>query len=127
MPVITPSFEEIRPGKHICQIDSAELKRSQAGNEYLSWRLIEEKNRFVFYYSTPICGRGAGMFKHLVHSAGEKSYQEGPFNTDLIKGQRLECDIDFEEYNGRTQLKVKNVNSCQSDFDSFKDFGDIPL
>jgi hypothetical protein len=127
MPLITPNFEEIRPGKHICQIDSAELKRSQAGNEYLSWRLIEEKFRSVFYYSTPIGGRGAGMFKHLVHAAGETSYQDGPFNTDTLVGRRIECDVDYEEYNGRTQLKVKSVNSCQNAFASFADYSDIPL
>jgi hypothetical protein len=127
MPIITPSFEEIKPGKHICEIDSVEIKRSQAGNEYLSWRLIEEKFRSVFYYSTPISGRGAGMFKHLVHSAGEISYQEGPFNTDLLVGRRLECDVDYEEYNGRTQLKVKSVNPCQVSFPSFDDYSNIAL
>ena len=127
MPVITPSFVEIRPGKHVCQIDFAELKRSQAGKDYVSWRLIEEKNRLVFYYSTPISGRGSGMFKHFVHAAGESSYQDGPFFSDILIGRRLDCDMDYEEYNGTTHLKVKGVSAFQSEGQIFKEFVDIPF
>lgn len=119
MPKVSPDFSEEmtpnQPGIYLCKIISAEAKTSQAGNLYISWKLQTVHGRTVFH-STPITGRGAGMFKHFVHCAGDKDYNGGDYDTDELIGQMVSMDLDVEQKTKRdgttgTYFKVVNVDA----------------
>lgn len=87
---VNPDFSEIvtpnKPGEYICAVMGSELKYGQAsGLPYVNWKLkTYPEGRFVFH-STPISGRGAGMFKHFIHSCGDTAYVGGEYETgDLV-------------------------------------------
>src|SRR3990167_4475074 len=89
MPNISPDYTEaeaLHPGSYICQIISSEVKKSQKGNPYVNWKLKTMPGGVIIFHSTPIAGRGAGMLKHFIHCAGDTSYEDGPYDTDILNG-----------------------------------------
>lgn len=116
---VSPNFDEEftpnKPGTYLCKIISGELKvGTQKGTQYINWKLETTDGRTV-YHSTPIEGRGAGIFKHFVHSAGDKAYEKGEYDTDELIGQMVSMKLDIEQKltrDGRTVnvFKVANVD-----------------
>jgi hypothetical protein len=100
-PKIQPDFSEEmtpnQPGRYLCKIISSEIRTSQSGNAYVNWRLETQPGKRTVFYSTPVTGRAAGMFKHFVHSAGDTNYVSGEYDTDQLTGQMVMMDLDLEE------------------------------
>lgn len=116
MPKIQPDYSEaskpIHPGTYLCRVISAEEKIGKSsGNKYINWKLETEPEKNILFYSTPIEGRGAGMFKHFVRCI-DKNYGGGEYDTDELIGQVVSAELDIEdgEYNGRKYMRFKVVN-----------------
>jgi hypothetical protein len=115
---IRPDFsEEITPnapGTYLCKVVYAEVKVGrESGNEYINWKLETQPEERRVYYSTPIQGRGAGMFKHFIHCCGDKDYNGGEYDIDSVIGQMVSMELDVEEKtkpDGKTALYFKVVN-----------------
>lgn len=118
MPKIKPDYSEaVKPleaGTYLCRVVSAEIKTGkESGKHYVNWKLETVNDNLLVYYSTPVEGRGAGMFKHFVKCI-DKNYESGEFDTDECIGQIISADLEIEEgeYNGRPfkRFKVTNIN-----------------
>lgn len=114
-PQILPDFSEAVkptpkiPGTYICKILSSELKYGkESGAPYINWKLGAGAEAQTVFYSTPIQGKGAGMFKHFVHSAGDPSYDSGPYNTDALTGHFVSMKLIVD---GNGYFQVKDVTS----------------
>jgi len=99
MPQIIPDFSEaagLKPGEYMARIAASTLKKSQAGNDYISWQLTTAGNAEVaandqvVYYNTPFTGRGAFRFKKFVEAAvGEPVDALTNYNTDDLHGRSV--------------------------------------
>lgn len=106
MPKVSPNFDEefkpVEPGQYLCKIIAAEMKYGrEKGTPYISWTLETVDSPRKFFYSTPIEGRGAGMFKHFIHCAGDASYEKGDYDTDEVLGEIVLMELDTESYTGK--------------------------
>lgn len=106
MPKVNPDFSEdqatLEPGVFLCKILTSEVKVGKSsGNPYVNWKLQVMPNGPWVFHSTPLEGRGSGMFKHMVHCAGDKDYNEGEYDTDELKDRLVSMDLDTEVYTKR--------------------------
>lgn len=107
MPTITPDFSEavefapLPNGTYKTRVVGAEIKTSQAGNQYVNWKLsvfgaegdLEQHNNSSIFHSTMISGRGAGMLKSFVKAAtGEEP--TGQFDTEALIGREVEVTVE---------------------------------
>jgi len=93
MTLIKPDFSEVvevTPGVYNIRVVNEELKKSQAGNEYIQWKLEifgaddERLNGTKLTHRTMIGGKGAGILKQFINAlTGEAPLAE--FDTaDLL-------------------------------------------
>jgi hypothetical protein len=124
-PIVNPDFSEafkpIHPGTYPCRIQAAELKTSETtGTKYISWELaLDPSGKLKIFHNTPIHGRGAGMFKDLIHAAGDEKYESGHYDTGDILGHTIVCEIENETYinsqgQERMRPKVKEVRKFEA-------------
>jgi len=113
---LTPDFSQavemgaLPPGVHKVRVVGAEEKTSQAGNQYVSWKLetfgaeVSQLNNRVVFHSTPTTGKGAGILKSfLVAAMGE--LPGGSFDTDAVLGRELQVTT-IEEIDRTTGEKT---------------------
>lgn len=132
MPEIKPDFsEEMRlptaGNFYDAEIVGVEQRTGQqSGQPYLNWTLKLTESGMKLFYSTPIAGRGAGMFKHLVRCAYMPNYEDGAINTDVIIGRhlsvKLQKKIDERGQEGR-YFEVAEIATPTDSFDSQEGFG----
>lgn len=118
-PQINPDFSEaldsLPPGEYKVRVTDSELKTSQAGNEYLNWKLStfgsddSRMNDRVIYHSTPISGKGAGILKQFLKAVGVDP-TGGNFDTDMVHGKELAVVV-IEDPQGGTFPRVKTVKA----------------
>jgi hypothetical protein len=105
MPLISPDFSEaagLKPGEYVARIAASTLKKSQAGNDYVSWQLTTAgnpdiaANDQVVYYNTPFTGRGAFRFRKFVEAAVGEPLGEAlaSFNTDELHGRSVVITVE---------------------------------
>jgi hypothetical protein len=128
MPKISPNFNEAtkrsEPGTYLCRILSSEIRTAKSsGNLYVAWKLQTQPDGRWVFYNTPIEGKGAGMFKHFIHSAGDESYQGGDYDTDTVLGKTVMMNLDVEP--GTGYFKVIAVSKPTADQPMFED--DLPF
>lgn len=121
-PKVTPNFDEaiesITPGEYLCRIVSSEIKTArESGNEYVAWKLETAPKKRTVFYNTPLVGRGSGLFKHLVHCAGDSDYESGDYDTDDLTGQIVSMILTVEKITNRSGneisvFKVKEVSEA---------------
>ena len=120
MPKVQPNFNDLfkpEPGEYLCKIEQTEIKVGRnSGTQYVSWKLKTQPGNATIFYNTPVEGRGAGLFKHMVHCAGDRGYDGGEYDTDSLIGQMVFMKLDVEEQmnrNGETQtyFKVSKVSA----------------
>lgn len=101
MPIIEPDFSEstdkpIEAGTYNARIMSSEVRTSQAGNQYVKWKLSLYgcegeyacfNNRYV-WHNTMLTGRGAGMLKKFVKAA-TGAEPTVPFDTDSLVSKEV--------------------------------------
>ncbi len=131
MALIEPNFDEmIKPigaGVYDCRIEDCEPKTSSNGNPYVKWKLSTLPDQHSIYYNTPINGRGAGMLKHFIHSASDEKYQGGAFDTDMLIGCVVSCEIELEDYQGKLRPRVRSIKKRDITQVNFKQFNDVPF
>lgn len=94
MPLVKPGKSKPLIGNFKVKIVGSEIKTSKKGSQYVSWKLEtmsldkEIDGRWIFMI-TPLEGKGAGMFKHFVHAAGDKAYEDGEYDTDKLNGKTM--------------------------------------
>jgi hypothetical protein len=112
---IKPDFSEemtaYEPGIYLCKVIDAEVKRGrESGNEYINWKLETRPEKKIVFHSTPIEGRGAGMFKHFIRCCGDKEYRDGEYDIDSLIGLTVSMELDVEE---KTKPDGKSVKYFQ--------------
>ena len=120
-PKVSPNFDHeppaMRAGEHVCVVVDSILKYGQeSGTPYINWKLKTTEDNRVLYYTTPIEGRGAGMFKHFVHRAGDPNYQNGEFDTTQLHGNKVFCDLIIDNLYYKI-VKVLDSNQMPDDQD----------
>lgn len=119
-PLVHPDYSEameneLVAGVYACKLTDAVVKTSRNGQMYVNWKFETVPDKRIGYFITMLEGKASGLFKHLVHCAGDSSYGGGPYNTDRLIGQQIMAKLDVEEYDdqGMKQLryKVKNIGS----------------
>jgi hypothetical protein len=128
-PEIEEEESELTEGKYKCVILESEGKVSKkTGNKYIQWKLSVLPKRQTIFYITMIQGKGAGLFTHLVHAAGLTEYKSGDLiETQKLHGKTVVCEIYPEEFQGKTQFKVKSVVKWDITHDAFEEASDIPF
>lgn len=119
--LVDPDFSEAVkpnvPGIYLCKIVEGYLKLAHnTGNQYIAWKLLTFPEGRIVFHNTPITGKGAGMFKHLVHSAGDVLYESGGYDTDKLLGKYVKMNLVLDESN---YFKVKTISA--------PDANEIPL
>ena len=95
MPQVNPDYSdsEFKEGVYVAEIVGSEVKTGkQSGAPYVNWRL--KVGPGVVFYSTPLVGRGAGMFKHMVHTAGDTAYVSGAYSTESLHGKKIKVYLE---------------------------------
>jgi hypothetical protein len=109
--IVNPDFSEevkpLGPGKHRVRIVDLQLRTGkQHGTRFINWKLETIGDQKVtIYHSTPIEGRGAGMFKQFIQAALNPLYEGGEIDLDKAIGRALVVDT-FKDDN---YLKVKGM------------------
>lgn len=103
MAIITPDyteaadFELVPEGTYNTRITKAELKTSQAGNQYVNWTLdifgaegeAEKLNNRKLWHITMCSGAAAGRLKQFIKAVTSEEPSE--FDTDALIGH--ECQV----------------------------------
>jgi hypothetical protein len=111
-PKVSPNFDQevspMKPGVYLCKIIAAEVNVGKdSGNQYINWRLETLPDQRTVFYTTPTQGKGAGMFKHFVHSAGDKQYQNGDYELDNLRDKIVSMKLEIEAKNNRDGNPIK--------------------
>lgn len=124
-PTINPDFSEesgLAPGIYPAKIIGVEQKvGKESGAPYLNWKL--EVEGLWIYHSTPFSGRGAGLFKQLVHATVSPGYDGGPINTDMMVGKSLQVKLEKglnRDGSESKYMRVMEVKALEDSFDSFE-------
>lgn len=106
MAQITPDFSQasddtpVPPGVYSARVTGSEIKTSQAGNDYISWKLqlygaegeLAPVNNRVVFHTTMISGKGAGILKSFQKACLGNAI-EGAFDTDQLLGKEVQVTL----------------------------------
>jgi hypothetical protein len=117
MDFIKPDFsEEVsppKPGVYRARIATAESRIGKTyGTPFINWKLdvLGERGIFTNYHSTPISGKGAGMFRQLMEAI-DPDYNGGAVDPRNIIGKTIMVELVPEMRNGQKTgyLRVQDV------------------
>lgn len=115
-PLVQPDFTDamemtvLPPGVHKVRVVGAEAKTSQAGNQYINWKLetfgadASQLNNRVVFHSTPTTGKGSGILRSFLLAA-KGELPNGSFDTDSVLGSELQVTT-IEETDRQTGEKT---------------------
>lgn len=122
MVLVQPDFSEAvefkinKPGDYLCRIVSSDLKYgNDSGAPYINWKLQTIPDGRMVFYSTPIVGKGAGMFKHMVHASGDAAYVGGPYDTTPLNNAIVFMRLIVDEKGYFAVKEVKAATQAQID------------
>lgn len=97
-----------QPGYHLVTVGEAKEGRSQKGDAYLNLRLDVKDGERLCYDILMCQGKGLSIGLAKLKALGVK---EGSprINPQELVGRRVWVYTDFEEYQGKTSLKVKTT------------------
>lgn len=143
MPKVHPDFTQSiapnKPGDYLCRVMSSELKYGNtSGDPYISWKLQTIPDHRAVFHSTPLTGKGSGMFKHMIHACGDTDYDSGEYDTDALTGvivaMRLSVDPNgyFVVKSVGTPTKalidsVPKISVTPNTTNATKSFSDLPF
>lgn len=129
---VTPDFsEEIippKPGSYRARVVTAkqEIGRTH-GTPLVNWKLevLGDRRTFTNYYSTPLSGKGAGMFRKMMEAI-DPGYAGGVVDLDALAGQTLQVEMEYEKDRDGNRGRYLRVRDPLPDTDSAPFPGDEP-
>ncbi len=131
MVMIKPDFSEapkLPPGFYRAKIVSCTSKISQNKVPYLDWKFETISNdpatnrRWVFM-STTYNGKGALRLRDMVRAAIDPSYDQGPFDSDLLMGKEVMITVERVQNKDGSENPYPQVMDITPVDGAFEDFG----
>lgn len=102
-----------KSGTFRAKIVEVTQKTSQAGNDYLNWKLevARAEGHFFVFHRTMLSGKGAGFLKRFIQAV-DPGYEGGEFDADSLIGRSISVDLVKKE--GSDFLAVGSVEADDS-------------
>lgn len=120
MPKVGINLDEVKdyvePGWYFVTIVGAEIKDSNSSDhQYINWRMQIDEPESEFhkqslFHMTSLSPNALPMLKNFLEAANAQWDEDG-FNTEDVIGAQLEVKVEVEQYQGRTQNKIRNVRA----------------